>query len=147
MSDAKDLIAQIMDRSRRGGPKGPRGTPTGPTFQPKVLLLVVAVLVIAWGALTTTYTVQPDERAVIKRFGRVVDIAGPGLHFKLPFGIEQRQLVATERVLKEEFGYRTADSSGDRSRFNAGQLPGRVADAHGRSQHHPGRVGRAVPDQ
>src|SRR3546814_20188456 len=30
-----------------------------------------------------------------------------GLHFKLPFGVDKVQLVATERVLKEEFGFRT----------------------------------------
>jgi membrane protease subunit HflK len=53
--------------------------------------------------------VQPEERAVVKRFGAVYGITDPGLHFKLPFGIDAVQKVATERVLKEEFGFRTVD--------------------------------------
>jgi membrane protease subunit HflK len=68
--------------------------------------IVIAILVI-WVALTSYYTVQPEQRAVIKRLGAVVGISDPGLHFKLPFGIDEIQLVATERVLKQEFGFRT----------------------------------------
>jgi membrane protease subunit HflK len=37
----------------------------------------------------------------------VIDIKGPGLHFKLPLGIDTARFVPTERVLKEEFGFRT----------------------------------------
>jgi membrane protease subunit HflK len=78
----------------------------------------VAVLVALVG-FTSFYTVQPEERAVIKRFGKVYGISDPGLHFKLPFGIDRVQKVATERVLKEEFGFRTADASGpERTRFS-----------------------------
>jgi modulator of FtsH protease HflK len=75
-------------------------------------LIVAAILLVAWGAFTSVYTVQPEERAVIKRFGEVVGISDPGLHFRLPFGIDQVQHVATERVLKQEFGFRTVDERG-----------------------------------
>lgn len=67
---------------------------------------VVALLVL-WGAYTSFYTVQPEERAVVKRFGAVIAQTAPGLHFKLPYGIDRTQLVPTERVLKQEFGFRT----------------------------------------
>jgi membrane protease subunit HflK len=73
--------------------------------------------------LSAFYTVQPEERAVIKRFGKVAGIADPGLHFKLPFGVDAIQIVATERVLKQEFGFRTEDASGDRTRFAPGRYP------------------------
>ena len=53
------------------------------------------------------YTVQPDEVGVVTRFGAEARETGPGLHFKLPWGIEQVHLVQTQRVLKEEFGFRT----------------------------------------
>jgi modulator of FtsH protease HflK len=66
---------------------------------------IVIVLVI-WAAFTSVYTVQPEQRAVIKRFGEVIGLSDPGLHFKLPFGIDEVQFVATERVLKQEFGFR-----------------------------------------
>jgi membrane protease subunit HflK len=123
MRDAKDLIDQIINGQRRRGP-APRG-PSGdlPQFSPKAFGVAVAGLVALWALWTSFYTVQPEERAVIKRFGRVSGIADPGLHFKLPFGVDSVQIVATERVLKEEFGFRTEDASDPRTRFAAGEFP------------------------
>ena len=120
MSDARDIIDQILKR----GPRGPRtitpGGGAGPTFQPKAFFGVLAVLLAVWAAWTSLYTVQPEERAVIKRLGRVAGIADPGLHFKLPFGIDTAQFVATERVLKQEFGFRTERTATPRSQFAGG---------------------------
>jgi membrane protease subunit HflK len=67
-------------------------------------LAVVLALILVW---SSWYTVQPEETAVVQRFGRVVRTAGPGLHFKFPYGIERVRLVPTARVLKEEFGFRS----------------------------------------
>jgi modulator of FtsH protease HflK len=72
------------------------------------LAWAVLALIVVWGGYTSFYTVQPEERAVVKRFGAVIAQTDPGLHFKLPFGIDEAQLVPTERVLKQEFGFRTA---------------------------------------
>ncbi len=82
----------------------------------------VLVLVAIVGALTMVYTVQPEERAVVKRFGAVIKTTDPGLHFKLPFGIDDVQHVATERVLKEEFGFRTA-AAGEPTRYVQKDFP------------------------
>ena len=79
----------------------------------------IALLAVAFGVLTMVYTVQPEEQAVVKRFGAVIKTTGPGLHFKFPFWIDNAQRVATERVLKEEFGFRTA-AAGTPTRY-AGQ--------------------------
>lgn len=79
---------------------------------------VAILLLVAFGALTVFYTVQPEERAVVKRFGAVIKITDPGLHFKLPFGIDRVQHVATARVLKQEFGFRTAGERGGRTRYS-----------------------------
>jgi membrane protease subunit HflK len=115
---------------RRAGP-GPRPPELGEVFGKLrgsgsgggkfvgVLLLLLAI----WGAFTAFYTVQPEERAVIKRFGAVVGIADPGLHFKLPFGIDQIQFVATERVLKQEFGFRSQGiGEGGRTQYSVEQF-------------------------
>ncbi len=92
------------------GRRGPRS----------VALAVVGVIVLLWIVFTSYYTVQPEERAVIKRFGAVIGIADPGLHFKIPFGIDQVQHVATERVLKQEFGFRTAGTqTGGRTAYQS----------------------------
>ncbi len=91
----------------RGGGAGWGGAGRPGKPEPKLLGVVLLVVVALWGAFSLFYTVQPEERAVVKRFGEVIDIADPGLHFKLPFGIDTVQRVATERVLKQEFGFRT----------------------------------------
>lgn len=79
---------------------------------------IIAVMFVIWGVFTSFYTVQPEERAVVKRLGKVVGISDPGLHFKLPFGIDEAQFVATERVLKQEFGFRTEGSlAGQRTTY------------------------------
>ncbi len=79
--------------------------------------LILALVVIV-GLLTSFYTVQPEERAVVKRLGAVIGITDPGLRFKLPFWIDRVQRVATERVLKEEFGFRTEGVRGSRTRYS-----------------------------
>jgi membrane protease subunit HflK len=79
-------------------------------------------LLVVWAVFTSFYTVQPEQRAVVKRFGAVVYQTGPGLHFKLPFGIDTAQLVPTERVLKEEFGFRTTQQLATRARYETNAL-------------------------
>ena len=78
-------------------------------------LVVIIVLAIVMGS-TAYYTVGPEETGVVLRFGRYMRQTGPGLHFKLPFGVETATMVKTGRVFKEEFGFRGI-SPGVRSRF------------------------------
>ncbi len=73
--------------------------------------LLLVALVILIGLFTSFYTVEPEGKAVVKRFGRVVAIRDPGLHFKLPFWIDSANFVPTERVLKQEFGFRTVGAA------------------------------------
>lgn len=44
-------------------------------------ILSLVFLVTLFGSF---YTVDEGERAVVKRYGEVVDVTGPGLHFKMP---------------------------------------------------------------
>lgn len=78
----------------------------------KLIYVIPLLLLVGLGAWTSYYIVQPEEEAVVKRFGRVVAQKQPGLHFKLPFGIDTAQMVPTARVLKEEFGFRTQSVEG-----------------------------------
>ncbi len=78
-------------------------------------LFILAALIVAAG-YASVYTVAPEETGVIQRFGRYVRLTGPGLHFKLPFGIETVGKVKTGRNFQMEFGYRTVEA-GVRSRF------------------------------
>ena len=81
-----------------------------------VLIIVVIAAAVFW---TAWFTVQPEETGIVQRFGKVIRTAGPGLHFKLPFGIETIRLLPTARVLKEEFGFRTvAATPGQKTRYD-----------------------------
>ncbi len=111
----KALIGKGWHERAAGGAGGsgnggsPPRSPRRPSFDasPRLLGIGLVVIVVLWGLFSCFYTVQPEERAVVKRLGGVIGIADPGLHFRLPFGIDTVQFVATERVLKQEFGFRT----------------------------------------
>ena len=76
---------------------------------------VPAILVLILG-LTMYYTVPPDSQGVVLRFGRFSSIEDPGLHFKLPLGIDTVQTVPVKRQLKLEFGFGTDGATNSRQR-------------------------------
>lgn len=108
--------------AKRTGPGGGSGATRGDLPLGLIGVAIVGLLLL-WGTLSSFYTVQPEERAVVKRFGAVIKTADPGLHFKLPFGVDQVQLVKTERVLKQEFGFRTQNVEGDRTEYSQEDHP------------------------
>ena len=72
----------------------------------RIMFVILGVIVLACLA-TSFYTVEADEIAVVLMFGKSVRQAEPGLHFKLPLGIERAINVPVRKVFKEEFGFRT----------------------------------------
>jgi len=107
--DIRDLIERFL------GPLRGRRVPFGGIGGIVILMLAVALLWSSW------FTVQPEETGVVQRFGKVVRTVGPGLHFKIPYGVETVLLVPTARVLKEEFGFRT-EEPGRRTRYSPRQF-------------------------
>jgi membrane protease subunit HflK len=90
---------------------------------PKGVLLIGFLILLGVSILLTAfYTVEPDEVAVVQRFGRFVRLGEPGLHFKLPFRLETVRKVKAQRVLKDEFGFRS-EEPGVRARFSAQGFP------------------------
>ncbi len=75
-------------------------------------IIVLALIVV----LTSFYTIDPEETGLVLRFGKYVRSTNPGLHFKVPFGIERVLKVPIQRQLKEEFGFRTV-RAGVRSQY------------------------------
>jgi membrane protease subunit HflK len=81
-------------------------------------LIIIAIIALGIVLTTAWFTVQPEETGVVQRFGKVMRTAGPGLHFKLPLGIETVRRLPTARVLKEEFGFRTMSTvPGEKTRY------------------------------
>lgn len=67
-------------------------------------ILVGVLLILAW---TSYYTVAAESEGVVLRFGKFLKTVEPGLHFRLPFGIDEVNVVQTRRQLKLEFGFYT----------------------------------------
>jgi membrane protease subunit HflK len=74
-----------------------------PRLVANLLVVVVALAVM----LSGFYTIDPEEAGLVLRFGKYTRISEPGLHFKMPLGIERVRKVPIQRQLKEEFGFRT----------------------------------------
>ncbi len=78
---------------------------------------VALALIIAALALSSFYTVNPEQVGVVQRFGRYIAKTPPGLHFKIPF-VDTVTKVPVQRQLKQEFGFRTV-SAGVQSQFTS----------------------------
>jgi membrane protease subunit HflK len=82
----------------------------GKWFSPAMVLLVLAVIVVAILLGTSVYIVDQTEEAVVTRFGRYLTTKGPGLQFKIPFGVDRQYTVNVKTVQTEQFGFRTVTS-------------------------------------
>ena len=67
----------------------------------KIWVFAIQILLIVFilAALSTSfYIVDGRENSVVTRFGKYKGVYGPGLHFKLPFGIEKNYNVPTKTI-------------------------------------------------
>ena len=92
-------LAEMIKKARDSLSLGKRG---------KSLWLIVIVIVLAiFLAYTAVYTISPGHQGVILRFGRYYGMVMPGLHFKIPFGVDTVFKVHTEQVDTESFGFKS----------------------------------------
>jgi membrane protease subunit HflK len=89
----------------------------------RTITSIAIALLVAITVLTTVYTVGPEETGVVLRFGKFVRTEDPGLHFRLPLGIEKVSKVPIQRQMKEEFGFETV-RAGVRSQYSTGGRQG-----------------------
>ena len=95
--DLEDLIQKGRDWLKQNmGGGGPRAA---------ILLVILGLAGLA--AWTAYYTVPSDSVAVVQRFGKYLKEVPPGLHFRLPLGVDTATIVPVKRQLKQEFGFTT----------------------------------------
>ena len=70
-------------------------------------IIIIAISIIILMAYTSYYTIEPGHRGVILRLGKYSGMVMPGLHFKIPLGIEKILKVYTEQVDTESFGFKS----------------------------------------
>ncbi|MEH6468918.1 MAG: FtsH protease activity modulator HflK [Porticoccus sp.] len=103
--DIEQALKQAIDRLKSlfgggGSGKTPDGSFGG-------LFAFAIFLLIALSFWSAYYTVPSDSVAVVQRFGMYLKEVPPGLHFKLPLGIDNATIVPVKRQLKQEFGFST----------------------------------------
>lgn len=100
------------------GPSAPKRTKRtlDLKFSPKWIVICVIVIFALIVLGTSLYIVDQTEQSVILRCGRYIETVGPGLHIKLPFGIDQNYNVPTQTVQTLTYGYRNATSGNTNGR-------------------------------
>ncbi len=77
----------------------------------KFIIPAVVVVILLVIASTSWYTIDDKQQGVVTTFGKVTNITDAGMHFKIPFGIQQVQKVNVNVYQKIELGYRTDASA------------------------------------
>ncbi len=85
---------------------------------PSMVLLVIVALVVLSTAGTAFYKVDESEQAVITRLGKYYKTVGPGLQFKIPFGIDKHYIVPVTQIQTEQFGMTKTNQSKNSNYFN-----------------------------
>jgi membrane protease subunit HflK len=83
---------------------GGRGTDSG-----MLILTVLAIVIVGW-LWNGVYQVKAPERGVVQRFGRLVAVTAPGLHFRLPWPMESVNVVNVASVNSSDFKSRVLTS-------------------------------------
>lgn len=95
--DLETLVKQGLDSLKGLMPGGSSSGTLG----------LAALVILALCVWSSYYTVPSDSVAVIQRFGKHLKEVPPGLHFKLPLGIDKATTAPVKRQLKQEFGFAT----------------------------------------
>lgn len=103
--DIDEVIRQAGDRLKSLFAGGGSGNNSGGGFGR--LFAYATLLLIALSVWSAYYTVPSDSVAVVQRFGMYLKEVPPGLHFKLPLGVDNATIVPVKRQLKQEFGFAT----------------------------------------
>jgi len=72
---------------------------------------IVTLIVIVFFCMTSIYTIDANEQGVVLTLGKYSRTTDPGIHLKIPFGIERVYKVRVDYQYKQEFGFRTKSAS------------------------------------
>lgn len=83
-------------------------------ISPRQIGLGLVIALAVYLAFSSYYTVSAESVGVVQRFGHYHEVVEPGLHFKIPFGVDTVKQVPIKRQLKEEFGFGTPGATFNR---------------------------------
>lgn len=97
--DLEDLLKRSQDKLKQVMPGG------GGSVPGSLILLFAAALAALVGFYAFTFRVNADEVGVVLRFGQFIRQEPPGLHFRLPYPIEEVRLPTVLRQNSTELGF------------------------------------------
>lgn len=121
ITDGLKRLKSLFSGGNSGGnSNGSSGGSSGSS--PAGILTVVGLVFVAITLWSAYYTVPSDSVAVVQRFGLYLKEVPPGLHFKLPLGVDKTTIVPVKRQLKQEFGFSTPGAQDIYQGFRNGKL-------------------------
>lgn len=84
-----------------------------PFSKPSAWIALIVVIVAVFASFSSFYVVDETEQAVVTRLGKYHKTTGPGLQFKLPFGLDKSYNVPVKVVQTEQFGFTTIKAGRD----------------------------------
>jgi membrane protease subunit HflK len=91
-------------------------------MKPKLVIVVIIIIAVLSLVMSSFYMVDQTSQAVVLQLGKYNRMAGPGLQFKLPFGIEKNYNVPTQQIQNMTFGFRT-EEAGKITVYSRGDYP------------------------
>lgn len=123
--DLNEYLSNLGKKTGRNGGGAGGGNGDG-NFQPdtgwRQIFYGALVALIALGVFQSFYKIDVSQEGVVTRFDRYIQTVGPGLHFKIPYGIDKVMKVESAIVHQEEFGFRTTGSRSARRTYTTKDL-------------------------
>ena len=134
MPDLEDVVRQLQSRLQQ--------FLSGGGWREKIIIFCLILAgFVAW---TSFYTVPSDSVAVIQRFGKYLTEVPPGLHFKLPLGVDTGDACSRQAAI--EAGIRVHHPRRHRSLPEPSRRDRKGnRDGDGRPERRAGGVGGSVP--
>jgi membrane protease subunit HflK len=118
--DLEEILKRSQDKLKQVMPGG-GGIGTGIPGYLWFLLFVVAAGVIGFYAFT--FKVNPNQRGIVLRFGEYVRWEGPGLHFRLPYPVEEVLLPDVTARNQVQIGMRSVTGGRSSRTVNVRDVP------------------------
>jgi membrane protease subunit HflK len=88
-----------------------------------LIILIALALALLVTAIMSFYTITPGESGVVVRLGKVTRIVEPGVHWKLPWGIDHLYRVKVNYQYSVEFGFRETQADSGAAPVDEFYLP------------------------
>ncbi|MDX1669631.1 MAG: protease modulator HflK, partial [Limnobacter sp.] len=108
--DFNNRINSMFGKKGGGGPRGPRGPGGGPAMpnlpNPGKGLGIAAVVAVLFWLASGFFIIEEGNAGVVTQFGKYHHTASPGFQWRMPYPIQDHEVVNVSRVRIVEVGYR-----------------------------------------